>query len=148
MTGEILVVDDTPANVRLLDAILTTHGYSARGVSSGAEALDVIFSDTPPDLVLLDIQMAGMDGFEVCRRIRDNETTAMLPVIMVTASGPEEKVSALEVGADDFVSRPFDQAELLARVRSLLRIKQYHDTVVGQAAELAAWNRMLEEQVN
>ncbi|HLY32968.1 MAG TPA: BTAD domain-containing putative transcriptional regulator [Jatrophihabitantaceae bacterium] len=148
MTREILVVDDTPANVRLLDAILTAHGYRARGVASGKQALDVVFGETPPDLVLLDIQMAGMDGFEVCRRVRDNEATAMLPVIMVTASGPEEKVAALEAGADDFVSRPFDQAELLARVRSLLRIKEYHDTVVGQAAELAAWNRMLEEQVN
>ncbi|MDT4937114.1 MAG: adenylate cyclase [Pseudonocardiales bacterium] len=148
MTTEILVVDDTPANVRLLEAILTTHGYESRGVASGAEALEVIFGDTPPDLVLLDIQMAGMDGFEVCRRVRANEATVMLPVIMVTAAGNEEKVSALEAGADDFVSRPFDQAELLARVRSLLRIKSYHDTVVGQAAELAAWNRLLEDQVN
>ena len=144
----VLIVDDTPANVRLLDAILTTHGYAARGAASGEEALAVIFGDTPPDLVLLDIQMPGIDGYEVCRRIRDNDATAMLPVIMVTASGNEEKVSALEAGADDFVTRPFDHAELLARVRSLLRIKAYHDTVVGQAAELAAWNRVLEEQVN
>jgi DNA-binding response OmpR family regulator len=148
MSGEILIVDDTPANVRLFEAILTTHGYRARGVSSGFEALEVIRSDSPPDLVLLDIQMPAMTGYEVCRRIRENEATAMLPVIMVTASGNEEKVRALEAGADDFVSRPFDQSELLARVRSLLRIKAYHDTVTGQAAELAAWNRLLEEQVN
>lgn len=148
MSGEILIVDDTPANVRLFEAILTTHGYRARGVSSGFEALEVIGGDSPPDLVLLDIQMPAMTGYEVCRRIRENQTTAMLPVIMVTASGNEEKVRALEAGADDFVSRPFDQSELLARVRSLLRIKAYHDTVTGQAAELAAWNRLLEEQVN
>lgn len=146
--GGVLIVDDTPANIRLLDAILTTHGYEARGATTGEEALDVILGETPPDLVLLDIQMPGIDGYEVCRRIRGNDATAMLPVIMVTASGNEEKVSALEAGADDFVSRPFDHAELLARVRSLLRIKAYHDTVVGQAAELAAWNRVLEEQVN
>ncbi|HJQ44280.1 MAG TPA: BTAD domain-containing putative transcriptional regulator [Jatrophihabitantaceae bacterium] len=144
----ILIVDDTPANVRLLEAILTTHGHTASGVATGAEALDVISGDNPPDLVLLDIQMPGLNGYEVCKRIRENEATAMLPVIMVTASGNEEKVRALEAGADDFVSRPFDQSELLARVRSLLRIKAYHDTVTGQAAELSAWNRLLEEQVN
>jgi DNA-binding response OmpR family regulator len=148
MSGTILIVDDTPANVRLLDAILTSHGYEARGAATGEEALEIIYGDETPDLVLLDIQMPGIDGYEVCRRIRDNDPTAMLPVIMVTASGNEEKVSALEAGADDFVSRPFDHAELLARVRSLLRIKEYHDTVVGQAAELAAWNRVLEDQVN
>lgn len=146
--GGILVVDDTPANVRLLEAILTTHGMAVRSANSGPEALAVITGDEPPDLVLLDIQMAGMNGYEVCRRIREHEPTALLPVIMVTASGNEEKLSALEAGADDFVPRPFDQAELLARVRSLLRIKTYHDTVVGQAAELLAWNRLLEEQVN
>src|SRR5438045_6799780 len=92
--------------------------------------------------------MAGINGYEVCRRIREHEPTAMLPVIMVTASGNEEKISALECGADDFIPRPFDQAELLARVRSLLRIKRYHDTIAGQAAELSAWNRVLEEQVS
>ena len=148
MSGYVLIVDDTPANVRLLEAVLTTHGHPARGVSSGAQALEMVRSETPPDLVLLDIQMPGMNGYEVCRRLREDEATAMLPVIMVTASGNEEKVRALEAGADDFVSRPFDQSELLARVRSLLRIKAYHDTVTGQAAELAAWNRLLEEQVN
>jgi adenylate cyclase len=145
--GEILVVDDTPANVRLLEAILTTHGHTVRAATSGSEALAVVESDEPPDLVLLDIQMPGMNGFEVCRRIRDNDALAMLPIIMITAAGGAEKLAALESGADDFIPRPFDQAELLARVRSLLRIKRYHDTIAGQAAELAAWNRVLEEQV-
>ncbi len=147
MTGEILVVDDTPANVRLLEAILTTHGYTVRAATSGPEALADIEGDSPPDLVLLDIQMPGMNGFEVCRRIREKDALAMLPVIMITASGGSEKLAALDCGADDFIPRPFDQAELLARVRSLLRIKQYHDTIAGQAAEIAAWNRVLEEQV-
>ncbi|MDT4918815.1 MAG: adenylate cyclase [Pseudonocardiales bacterium] len=148
MTGQILIVDDTPANVRLLDAILTTHGHQVCSAASGTEALAVIESESPPDLVLLDIQMPGMNGFEVCRRIRANEALAMLPVIMITAAGGSEKLAALECGADDFIPRPFDQAELLARVRSLLRIKRYHDTIAGQAAELTAWNRVLEEQVS
>ena len=147
MTGEILIVDDTPANVRLLEAILTTHGHTVLAATTGADALTVIEGDSPPDLVLLDIQMPGMNGYEVCRRIRDNDALAMLPIIMITAAGGAEKLAALESGADDFIPRPFDQAELLARVRSLLRIKRYHDTIAGQAAELAAWNRVLEEQV-
>jgi DNA-binding SARP family transcriptional activator/class 3 adenylate cyclase len=88
-----------------------------------------------------------MNGHEVCRRIRERPETAMLPVIVVTAAGNEEKLAALDAGADDFITRPFDQAELLARVRSLLRIKQYQDTISGQAAELSAWNRELEVQV-
>ena len=91
-----------------------------------------------PDLVLLDILMPGMDGYEVCRRIREDPGTAFLPVIMITASGEQEKIRAIESGADDFVNKPFDQAELLARVRSLVRVKRYHDTIEHQAAELAA----------
>jgi DNA-binding response OmpR family regulator len=147
MTGEILVVDDTPANVRLLEAILTTHGHPVHAVTSGAEALAFVEGESPPDLVLLDIQMPGMNGYQVCERIRANDALAMLPIIMITAAGGAEKLAALDCGADDFIPRPFDQAELLARVRSLLRIKRYHDTIAGQAAELAAWNRVLEEQV-
>jgi DNA-binding SARP family transcriptional activator/class 3 adenylate cyclase len=148
MTGEILIVDDTPANVRLLEAILVTHGHQVRSAASGPEALTVIEGASPPDLVLLDIQMPGMDGFEVCRRVREQDALAMLPIIMITAAGSAEKLTALECGADDFIPRPFDQAELLARVRSLLRIKRYHDTIAGQAAELMAWNRVLEDQVS
>jgi DNA-binding SARP family transcriptional activator/class 3 adenylate cyclase len=147
MTGGVLIVDDTPANIRLLEAILSTHAHAVRSAASGPEALDIITGDTPPDLVLLDIQMPGMNGYEVCRRIRENAATALLPVIMITASGNEEKVAALEAGADDFIPRPFDQSELLARVRSLLRIKSFHETIADQAAELAAWNRVLEDQI-
>jgi len=148
MIGDVLVVDDMPANIRLLEAILSTHDHSVRAAASGPEALEIITSDSPPDLVLLDIQMPGMNGYEVCRRIRENPGTALLPVIMITASGSEEKVAAIEAGADDFIPRPFDQSELLARVRSLLRIKTFHDTIADQAAELAAWNRVLEDQIN
>ncbi|HVS68317.1 MAG TPA: BTAD domain-containing putative transcriptional regulator [Mycobacteriales bacterium] len=145
-TASVLVVDDNPANIRLLEAVLSAHGYNVRAAENGPTGLQMI-ADDPPDLVILDVQMPGMNGHEVCRRIREDEASAMLPVIVVTASGNEEKLSALDAGADDFVARPFDQAELLARVRSLLRIKAYQDTIGGQAAELASWNRLLEEQV-
>jgi adenylate cyclase len=142
----ILVVDDLPQNIRLLEAVLSPKGFRVVAASSGEEALDVL-SKEHPDLVLLDILMPGMDGYEVCRRIRQDPGTAFLPVIMITASGEEEKVRAIESGADDFVSKPFDQAELLARVRSLVRVKRYHDTIEHQAAELARWNRELEQRV-
>jgi DNA-binding response OmpR family regulator len=142
----VLVVDDTPANIRLLEAVLGPHGYAVEGASSGEEALQRLGA-ARPDLVLLDIVMPGLDGYEVCRRIRATAELEHLPVVMITASSGEEKVSALEAGADDFVMKPFDQAELLARVRSLVRIKQYHDTIQRQAAELAEWNRELEGRV-
>ena len=100
-----------------------------------------------PDLILLDVVMEPMDGFEVCRRLREDPTTAFLPVVMITASGEKERLQALEAGADDFVTKPFDQAELLARVKSLLRVKHFHDTIERQKAELAAWNAQLEERV-
>jgi adenylate cyclase len=142
----VLVVDDQPPNIRLLDAILTPRGYDVRAAASGEEALKVIGRDDI-DLVLLDILMPGMDGYEVCRRIRQQAETAYLPVVMVTASGDEQKVKALEAGADDFLTKPINQSELLARVASLARIKQYQDTIKRQASELAAWNRELESRV-
>ena len=142
----LLVVDDNAANIRLLEAILSNHGYAVATASDGAAALTAV-AVNPPDLVLLDIQMPGIDGYEVCKRLRADAATAALPIIMITAAGPAEKVAALEAGADDFLPRPLEQAELLARVRSLLRMKHYSDQVAGQAAELAAWNRVLEEQV-
>ena len=142
----VLVVDDLPQNVRLLDAVLSPRGYDVRSAGSGEEALAAL-QDDPPDLVLLDILMPGMDGYEVCRRIRGDPATAFLPVVMITASGDQEKLRAIEAGADDFVAKPFNQAELLARVRSLVRVKRYHDTIERQAAELASWNRELEARV-
>jgi class 3 adenylate cyclase len=148
MTDEplVLAVDDLPANVRLIDAVLSPRGYRVHPAGSGPEALRLV-RELHPDLVLLDIVMPEMDGYEVCRRLREDPATAFLPVVMITASGDQEKVRAIEAGADDFVAKPFDQAELVARVRSLVRIKRYHDTIEGQAAELAEWNRMLEQRV-
>src|ERR1700674_1654100 len=142
----ILVVDDTPQNRRLLEAVLSPRGYIVTAVGSGPEALDLIAAD-PPDLVMLDIVMPEMSGYDVCRKLRQDPVTQVLPVIMLTSSGDEDKVSAIEAGADEFISRPFNNLELLARVRSLLRIKQYYDTIQSQAAELAEWNRGLEERV-
>ena len=142
----ILVVDDVVQNVRLLEAVLAPRGYTVIAATSGAEALERLGS-LPVDLVLLDILMPGMDGYAVCRTIRDDPATRFLPVVMITASGDQEKVASIDAGADDFIAKPFDQAELLARVRSLVRVKRYHDTIEAQAAELAAWNRELEQRV-
>jgi adenylate cyclase len=144
--ARVLVVDDQPANVRLLEAILAPRGYVVETASSGEEALALI-TESEPDLVLLDIVMPGMDGYDVCRKIRLRKETAYLPVVMVTASGDEQKVKALEVGADDFLTKPIVQSELLARVASLARIKRFQDTIKRQTDELAAWNRELETRV-
>ncbi len=143
----VLAVDDQPPNLRLLEAVLSPRGYRVIMASSGEQALELLPS-SGADLVLLDIVMPGIDGYEVCRRIRSAPETAFLPVVMVTASGSQEKIRAIEAGADDFVSKPFDQSELLARVASLARIKRYHDTITEQAAELAQWNAELEARVN
>jgi class 3 adenylate cyclase/CheY-like chemotaxis protein len=145
-TPTILIVDDTPQNTRLLDAVLGPQGYRMVAAGSGREGLEKISTENP-SLVLLDIVMPDMSGFEVCRRIRENPATRLLPVVMLTSSGDQDKVSAIEAGADDFIARPFNQPELLARVRSLLRIKAYHDTIQEQAAELSAWNQTLETRV-
>src|SRR5436305_9909012 len=91
--------------------------------------------------------MAGMNGYEVCRRIRENEATDLIPVVMVTSDESEARIDGIRAGADDFVTKPFDQQELLLRVRSLVRVKRYHDTIRAQAAELAEWNRTLEGRV-
>ncbi|WP_374974678.1 response regulator [Microbacterium trichothecenolyticum] len=142
----VLAVDDLEQNLRLLDAVLSPRGFSVVTASSGEEALEQL-ARHDVDLVLLDIMMPGIDGYEVCRRIRSVPQWRFLPVVMITASGDQEKRHALEAGADDFVSKPFDQAELVARVASLARLKRYHDTIERQAAELARWNVELEARV-
>ncbi len=145
-TAKILVVDDVPENVRLLQAVLLARGYEVLTASDGIEALEVVAAKEP-DLILLDVMMPGLDGYAVCTHLRENDATAVLPVIMVTSSIGQEKTRAIEAGADDFIPKPFNHDELLTRVRSLLRIKHYHDTIKAQAAELADLNRTLADRV-
>ncbi|HUK97204.1 MAG TPA: response regulator [Gaiellaceae bacterium] len=143
---KILVVDDVPQNVRLLEAVLVPHGYQVLTANDGLAALELVEAEEP-DLILLDVMMPGLDGYGVCTHLREHDETAVLPVIMVTSSIGQEKTRAIEAGADDFIPKPFNHHELLTRVRSLLRIKRYHDTIKAQAAELADLNRTLEERV-
>jgi DNA-binding response OmpR family regulator len=145
--AKVLVVDDTPKNVKFLEYLLTGKGYAVVTAASGPEALAQVEAERP-DLVLLDVVMPGMGGYEVCRKIRENPATGLLPVVMVTSLDPgEERIKGLEAGADDFLTKPINQPELLARVRSLLRIKELHDTVQSQATQLTEWNRTLEQRV-
>src|SRR5205823_12572867 len=145
-TAKILVVDDIPENVRLLEAVLVSRGYDVVAATDGRAALDLVDSERP-DLILLDVLMPDMDGYAVCQQLRADDATTVLPVIMVTSSLGSEKTKAIEAGADDFIPKPFNHDELLVRVRSLLRIKRYHDTIKAQAAELHELNHTLEQRV-
>jgi class 3 adenylate cyclase len=147
LTAKVLVVDDTPQNVKLLADVLGAKGYAAITASSGEEGLAKLAAEKP-DIVLLDVMMPGLSGYEVCRRIRADPATALLPVVLVTSLDPhEERVKGIEAGADDFLSKPIHQPELLARVRSLLRVKALQDEVARQAAALREWNATLESRV-
>ncbi len=127
MTARILVVDDIAANCRLLEAKLLNEYYEVQIASSGPEALATV-QRWMPDVVLLDVMMPGMDGYEVCRRLKAQHATAHIPVVMITAlTDPVERVRGLEAGADDFLSKPVDDATLFARLRALLRMKQVLD---------------------
>jgi adenylate cyclase len=144
---KVLVVDDTPHNVKLLADLLAVKGYAVATAAGGEEALAKVASEAP-DLVLLDIMMPGLSGYDVCRRLRAEPATALLPVVLVTSLDPhQERVKGMEAGADDFLSKPINQAELFARVRSLLRVKSLQDEVRRQADALREWNQKLEERV-
>src|SRR5579864_4867989 len=123
----VLVVDDEPANIRLLTRLMTEQGFEVRSASDGEQALAAI-ADERPDLVLLDVNMPKIDGFEVCRRLKRDPATRLLPIVLVTGlTASEDHIRGIDAGADDFVTKPFNVQELEARVRSLLRLKRYTD---------------------
>lgn len=138
--ARILVVDDTPSNLKLLGDLLAVKGYAVTTAASGEEALAKL-AQVAPDLVVLDVMMPGLSGYDVCRRIRENPATTLLPIVMATSLDPQsERVKGIEAGADDFLGKPVNQAELFARVKSLLRIKALQD-------EVRDWNAKLEQRV-
>ncbi|MBN1542186.1 diguanylate cyclase [candidate division KSB1 bacterium] len=127
--AKILVVDDIPVNIQLLQTHLVGAGYQTVVAHNGEEALEQV-KKSSPDLVLLDVMMPKLDGFETCRILKSDQKTRYIPVIMVTALNEiEDKIKGIEAGADDFITKPFNKLELLARVKSLLRIKTLHDAL-------------------
>jgi len=143
----VLIADDHPANVDILQTRLAVHGYEILTAANGEEALAVA-REQHPDLILLDVMMPKLDGFEVCRRLKADAALPFMPVILVTArADSKDVVGGLEAGADEYLTKPVDQAALVARVKSMLRIKALHDEVQAQASELAQWNATLEQRV-
>lgn len=125
--GRILIVEDMAADRYMLAALLARDGYSVEVASDGEAALDAVLRD-PPDIVLLDVMMPGLDGFEVCRALKQNPATRLTPVVLVTSLvASEDRIQGIEAGADDFLTKPYNPHELRARVRSLIRMKRYTD---------------------
>ena len=146
-TPLILIVDDHPDNREILDARLRAHGYDTVQAVDGEEALDQI-RQLLPDLVLPDVMMSKLDGFEVCRRVRASKDLPFIPIVLVTARDEtQDMVTGLDAGANYYLTKPVDKAALTARVRSMLRIKSLHDQVQAQKAQLSEWNTALEDKV-
>ncbi|MGD9873167.1 MAG: response regulator [Kiritimatiellia bacterium] len=147
-SGTVLVVDDDPRNRMLLHDLLKSKGYRITQAESGEEALDIIAAD-PPDTVLLDVMMTGMDGFEVCRRIKANPDTAHIPVLLVTAlTGRDDRLAGIEAGGDDFITKPVDLKEVLLRTRNAVNMKQLRDQVRQSYIELEKMSKMRENLTN
>ena len=145
--NRVLIVEDQADIRKLIRMTLEFEAYEIHEAGDGASGLRLARA-VRPDLVLLDVMMPGLSGYDVCRRLRTDPRHEMLPIVLVTALDPAtERAKGLEAGADDFLSKPVSQAELMARVRSLLRIKQLYDEVQRQKAELEGWNRTLEARV-
>jgi adenylate cyclase len=150
----ILIADDSAVNRDILQARLAVHGYEILTAADGQEALHM-GRQAQPDLILLDVMMPELDGFEVCRRLKADPSLPFMPVIMVTAkTDSSDIVAGLEAGGDEYLTKPVDHAALVARIKSMLRIKALHDTVQdqttqlqAQAAQLGEWNRTLEQKV-
>jgi len=143
--SKILIVDDEVKSIKLLKGMLFSENYLFSEATNGKEAMDLVH-EISPDLILLDVMMPGINGFEVCRRLKNDEKTRMIPILMVTALGEKEhRLNAMESGADDFLSKPVDRTEVIIRVKSLLRVKAYHDTISDNYAEICTKNEKLLE---
>ncbi|HZH53050.1 MAG TPA: response regulator [Microvirga sp.] len=143
----ILVVDDVAENLDIVTMRLAPHGFDIDVARNGREAIQKAYQ-LRPDLILLDVMMPEMDGIEVTRQLKADETMRTIPILLLTAkSGVEDVVAGLDAGGDDYITKPYDQTALMARIRSLLRIKALYDTIQQQATELASLNRDLEERV-
>jgi putative two-component system response regulator len=144
ITGTVLVADDQAANRELLEELLTAQGYKVIAVPDGAAAVEQL-TRTQVDLVLLDVMMPYLNGFEVCEKIKNNPNTYLIPVIIITAlSDKQDRLEGIKVGADDFLTRPVDRTELLARVRSLLKLKQRTDELERAESVLFSLARSIE----
>jgi len=140
----VLVVDDLKTNVRMLEQALAKDGYTILTAFSGAEALLVVQRERP-DLVLMDIRMPGRDGIEVCRQLKHDSATRLMPIVLMTGfSSAEDRIGAIEAGADDFLAKPVDVAELRARVKSLVRLKRYTDDLDSAESVIMSLARTIE----
>src|SRR5262245_56475915 len=143
----ILIVDDNETNRDILVTRLDGHGYELIQAADGEEALTKAYANLP-DLILLDIMMPKIDGIEVCRRLKGDASLPFLPIVLITAKADsKDVVTGFDAGADEYLTKPVDHLALVARVRSVLRLKELHDKVAAQAADLATWNKLLEQRV-